>query len=257
MKHLKIGCVTLVTGGVKTGKSSLCVHRAIKQYKKNLLKVKVSNLIRRVFRKKQLEIPLLYSNIPLSVPYVPLTDELLLRESRFRYRSVTLINEMSLVANSTLIKDKDINNKLSLFAKLYGHETKGGHLFIDTQCVSDMHFSFKRILSNYLHITHKITLPFFLLLNVREMLYSDDGGVVNTYQSDIEKDSLWLLVPKSVWKKFDAYTFSASTDKLPVESNIVKARGKNKDLKSYKLTSFNRDYIDYYNRGVNYETKNN
>lgn len=156
---------------------------------------------------------------------------------------------MSLVANSTLIKDKNINNRLSLFAKLYGHETKGGHLFIDTQCVSDMHFSFKRVLSNYLHITHNIKLPFFMLLKVREMIYSDDGGSINTFDSDIEDSTLWLLVPKSVWKKFDAYTFSAGTDKLPVESKVIKFKKKTKDLKSYKLSSFNNEYIEYYEWG--------
>lgn len=257
MKHLKIGCVTLCTGGIKTGKSSLCVHLGIKQYKKNLRKMKICNVIRRIFRKKQLELPLLYSNIPLSVPYVPLTLDILLRQKRLRYKSVTIINEMSLVANSTLIKNKDINNRLSLFAKLYGHETKGGHLFIDTQCVADMHFSFKRVLSNYLHITHNIKLPFFMLLKVREMIYSDDGGVVNTFDSDIEDSVLWLLVPKSVWRKFDAYTFSVGTDKLPVESKVLKSKKKVKDLKSYKLSSFNPDYIEYYEWGVNYETKDN
>lgn len=257
MKHLKIGCVTFVTGGIKTGKSSLCVHLAIKQYKKNLLKVKIGNVFRRIFRKKQRELPLLYSNIPLNVPYVPVTQEILLRQQRLRYKSVTLLNEASLIANSMLIKDKDVNNELSLFFKLYGHETHSGHIFIDSQCVADTHYSIKRVLNNYLNIIHAIKLPFFVLLRVREMLYTDDGNAINTITSDIDDSTLWLLYPKSVWKRFDAHTFSASTDKLPIAKCVVKKHLKKyKDLKTYKLSSFNKDYINYYEEGVNYETKN-
>ena len=62
--------------------------------------------------------PLLYSNIPLSCPYVPLTKELLLRKKRFVYGSTVLISEASLVADSQLIKDKVINERLLKFFKL-------------------------------------------------------------------------------------------------------------------------------------------
>ena len=64
--------------------------------------------------------------------YVPLTDDLLLRKKRFVYGSVIYVQEASLVADSQLIRDMDINERLMLFNKLIGHETKGGVIIYDT-----------------------------------------------------------------------------------------------------------------------------
>ena len=79
--------------------------------------------------------PLIYSNVPLAMPYVPLTDDLLLRKKRFVYGSVIYVQEASLVADSQLIRDMDVNERLMLFNKLIGHETKGGVIIYDTQCI--------------------------------------------------------------------------------------------------------------------------
>lgn len=254
IKHLKIGCLTFITGGIKTGKSSFTVHLGLKYYKKELFKWRIKCALCRLFRKKQPEKPLLYSNIPLKVPYVPLTNEILLRQERLAYKSVTIMDEASLVANSTLIKNNNINNSLSMFCKLYGHETRGGKCFISTHCVNDTHYAIKRVVDKYLHVVHSIKLPFFVLLEVRECIYSDDGSSVNMYSSDIDDTTLWCFYPKSIWKKFDAYSFSASTDNLKVAKKVKKAKT-TKDLKTKELYSFNNDYIEHYNKGVNYETK--
>lgn len=270
MKHLRIGCINFTTGGPKTGKSSLNVHLGIKDHKKQHFIWKIKCAFCRLFRKKQPEEPLLYSNIPLTVPYVELTEDILLRKKRQARKSTTIIDEASLIANSTLTQIEEVNIMLSLYMKLYGHATHGGKCFVDTHCVNDTHFAIKRVVDKHLHIISSVKLPFFMLLFVREMYYSDDGSVVNTANSDIHDNTYWLLYPKSVWKKFDAYSFSASTDKLPLENtlkigiyNYSKNYGKrklkaiSKDLKTYKLSSFNKKYIAYYEEGVNYEAKNN
>ena len=94
--------------------------------------------------------------------YVKITEDLLLRKVRPRFGSVIFIDEASLVADSQLIKDMELNETLLLFNKLIGHETKGGCVIYDTQCISDVHFSIKRSLSEYFYIHHltKWT-PFF------------------------------------------------------------------------------------------------
>ena len=135
LKKPKIACVALVTGGVKAGKSTFSLALALSKYKSQCRKVKIANFFRILFRKEPFEKPLLYSNVPLACDYVPLTDDLLLRKERFVYRSVIYAQEASLIADSQLIKNFNINQRLLLFNKLIGHETKGGYLIYDTQSI--------------------------------------------------------------------------------------------------------------------------
>ena len=150
----KLNSLVMVTGGVKCGKSTHSVHMAISTYKSNRRKIKFKNFFRKLFHKPLQELPLLYSNVPLAINYVPLTRDMLLRRERFVYGSVVYIQEASLVADSQLIKDKDLNNQLLLFFKLFGHESKGGTCILDTQCISDVHlvniFMFITLLNGYL-----------------------------------------------------------------------------------------------------------
>lgn len=239
----KLGNMTLITGGIKTGKSTLSVYLSYKQYKRNLFKWKIKRFFIKFFRKLKIkkfintkipEKPLFYSNIPIAVPYVPLTKELLLRKERFSYGSVAYICESSLVADSMSFGDKKINEELLLFNKLFAHETKGGSLFYDTQSVLDNHFAIKRTLSSYLYIHHTIKIPFFLLMYVKELKYSEDS--TNVFKDDVEESGLQLIiVPKRVWKKFDCYCYSCLTDDLPVNKNVcVPVSLKAEDIVSFK-----------------------
>ena len=165
-KVAKIGSLCLVNGGVKCGKSTLSVSIVRSEYKSRVRKTKFMNFFRKLFHKPLKELPLLYSNVPLACPYVPLTDDLLLRKKRFVYGSVIYCQEASLVADSQLIRDMDINQRLLLFNKLIGHETKGGVIVYDTQCISDLHYSIKRCLSNYIYVHHLVKwVPFFNISN--------------------------------------------------------------------------------------------
>lgn len=223
----KLGSLCLVTGGVKSGKSTLSVYLAIRSWKREHFRWKVLGVLRRVFKFIPVaEEPLLYSNVPLAgVPYVELTEDLLLRRKRFNYRSTIYIQEASLVADSMMFRDQDINDRLLYFNKLIGHETRGGRIIYDTQSIQDCHFAIKRSLSSYLWIHHNVKVPFFVLIYVRELFYSEDSSSVNTFEEDVEKTLLLTIVPKSVWKKFDAYCYSKLTDELPVVSSIKKIKG--------------------------------
>lgn len=239
-KKPKISCMALVTGGVKAGKSTFSCALALSKYKSQVRKVRFANFFRRIFRKELFEKPLLYSNVPLNCEYVPLTDDLLLRKQRFVYRSVIYAQEASLIADSQLIKDLDINQRLLLFNKLIGHETKGGYLVYDTQCINDNHYSVKRCISEYFYIHDTVKwIPFILLCHVRELRYSDDGQEINVYEGDVEESMRTVLVSKRIWKMFDAYCYSVLTDHLPVASDVVEGRELS-DLKARKIVSFRR-----------------
>ena len=238
-KHYKIpktGSMVCVTGGVKSGKSTFSFAVAYSQYKRNRRQVVIANIFRKLFSRELLEMPLFYSTVPVAVPHVLVTEELLLRTERFRYKSVIWVDEASLLADSMSYKDGDINERLMLFNKLIAHETHGGCIVYNSQAIGDLHYSIKRCLSEtfYVHSTFK-WLPFFLLVTVREERYSEDGSVINAYTEDVETSLKRVIIPKSTWKKFDCYCYSSMTDNLPVNANVVTADS----LKAKCITSFN------------------
>lgn len=253
--------MTLVTGGVKTGKSTMSVWLAYRQYKRQLRKYYVANyVIYPLFhwiplgifkRMRKREKPLFYSNIPVAIKnYVPLTLDLIERRKRFRYGSVIYVCESSLLADSQAIKDPLINEEMLLLNKLIAHETKGGYLFYDTQSIMDNHYAVKRCLSSYFYIHHMRKIPFFCLAWVRELKFSEDNSAVNTFETDVEDSLMLVIIPKSVWKLFDCYCYSVLTDHLPVvdKTVYVEPRG---DRKARKVISFRRyksipkEFMDY------------
>lgn len=242
-KTPKVGAVSLITGGVKTGKTTFAVNLAIKNYKRNVRSVKIRNFFAKLLRKQQEPLPLLYSNIPLAVPYVPVTRDLLQRKVRPVYKSVVLLSEASLVADSQLFKDSVLNEELMLFVKLFGHESHSGCLILDTQSVCDLHYSFKRCLSEYFYIHHLGKYLFFNVAYVRECRYSEDGTVVSIDTGDSEENLKKVLISRKVWKYFDAYCYSAMTDDLPIAKDVRRA----KTLKIKKIVSF-RHWIE---KGLN------
>ena len=230
-KKPKMGDVFCVTGGVKTGKSMLSLHMARKIYKKKVFKWRLKNIFYKItFRKAkvQKEKPLFYSNIKLACPYVPLTKEIFLREERLNYGSVAFVDEASLLADSMDWKSEEVNVGLKMFNKLYGHETHGGTLVYNTHVMKDNHFAIKRVMNSYIWIHHTIKwIPFICIMRVREMFFSEDGEMINTAAEDVEKSLYWLIVPKSVWKLYDCYTYSVFTDNLKPKDDVKQGTRKN------------------------------
>ena len=239
IKHIKVGCISLITGGVKTGKSTLSVATALREYRHALFGWYISRFFCKLVNKPIPEMPLFYSNVPIKVKnFRELELAHLLRQKRFNYKSVVYMQEASLLADSQLIKDKNINNSLMLFFKLFGHETRGGKLIIDTQSICDVHYSLKRSLSNYVYIHHIKKIPFFVICYVRELVHSEDNSTINVFNQDVEEELKMVLVRKSVWKKFDCYSFSSLTDSL----NSYSKKSKNKKLKVMEVVSFRPEF---------------
>lgn len=264
LKIPKFGNMVLITGGVKTGKSTMSVWLAARQYWRQRRKVWIYNRIlypalhwlpfRWAKNMRIREIPLFYCNIPIAIKgYTPLTTDLIERKTRFRYGSVIYICESSLVADSQTIKDQIINEEMLLLNKLIAHETKGGYIFYDTQSISDNHYAVKRCLSTYFYIHHTRKIPFFCLSWVRELKFSEDNSTINTFEDDVEKTLQLVIIPKKVWKMFDCYCYSALTDDLKVEDRqaiIVKTQSK----KAKKIITF-RNYKTIPKEYLEEETK--
>ena len=237
----KIGSLVPVNGGIKKGKSTLSCGLTRATYKRSKRSIKIKNFFRRLFKKEEQLLPVVYSNVPLNMDYVPVTRSLLLREQKPIEGSVVYLQEASLVADSQLIKDKDINNELLLFFKLCGHQ--GVTVILDTQSISDLHYAIKRSMSQVFYVQHTIKwIPFFLVLEVIEYMYSDDGSTIFAQTKDTDELVKRVILPKSVWKLFDSRCYSVLTDDKPyVPTNIVK-KGSLKDLKARSIISFRPEF---------------
>ena len=185
--------------------------------------------------------PMLYSNIPLAyVKYNKITIDIIENKVRIPNKSVCLIDEVSLFADSQLFKDKELNNTLMRFYKLYGHYTHGGKLVVDSQSIADNHFSFKRCMSNYLYINDKKKLPFITILYVREMIYSEDGSALNVVDKDLELDLRKVLIWNTTYRKYDCYCYSIFTDYLPYQVRYdVEMKDKHDSLKCDYIITLN------------------
>lgn len=228
-KNFDVPCVSLFTGAPKTGKTLCSVSCAYRLHRRKLFvyrlkKYVLSYLFFWKYKQfKNLEKLLLYSNIALNVKggYVPLTRDLLLRQKRFAYGSTILISECALVADSMAYKDTLINETLTLFNKLIGHETKGGHLIYDTQSLYDCHYAIKRVCSNYYYIVKQFKwLPFIHLVKCKKLEYNPDieNVVVN---EDAEDTAYWYILSKKTYKRYDRYCYSVFTDYLNVVDNVI------------------------------------
>ena len=252
-KMLKLKNVVFVDGSLGSGKSFLSVAIAVRQYKANRRRYFIKRFFLRVLepffpsfkdRLNTLEEPLLYSSILLrNVPFVKVTRDLLFRRKyRFAYGSVVLLDEFSLIADQMTYKDRELNERLTLFFKLFRHECRDNHclLVINSQSISDVHFSLKYVLSDYLYIHHKTRLPFVSALKVQEMAYcSDKNGnqIVNVRNEDIEETCKTMLVFNKYHRYYDSVCYSVFTDRLPVLRKI-EYRTKDDDLKDTVLISF-------------------
>lgn len=248
-KVLNYGCLLLITGGIKCGKTTTSMkyidmeyNKSLKMYRKYLRK---QAIFKKLFKKDlpDAEMPLIYSNVPLNVPYVQLTLDLIKRQNfRFAYGSIVYINEVNFLANQWDTKDYTTNFYLNAFNKLFGHELHSltgydGLMIVDTQALKDCHYAFKNCISTFNFISSKKSfLHFWLKLGIREYVYCD--GVENSVVSDNEDNVKYLYVSKKYFKWFDCANMSRFTDSLPVDDRVIEPKAL-PDLKVNKVVSIN------------------
>lgn len=238
-----VGSLALVDGAVKSGKTTFSLHLARRNYIRSVFRWRIKCILLRVFLfKKKCDLPerpLFYSTTPVGFPYVQITKSLILRKTRPNYGSTFFIQEASLLADNSIYKDLNITEPIMLFNKLFGHETHGGMLVYDTQSIADLPAVTRRCLGQTFYVHHLIKwIPFVILAFVKEQRYSEDGTVVQVEAEDIQDQEYKIvLIPKTVWKKFDCYCYSTFTDNLPVENTVLKPV-KRGSLKATNIISF-------------------
>lgn len=239
----KFGNLILVTGGVKSGKTLLSLHLARKRYKMVLLKTKIANFFRKLFKKPLIDLPLFYSSIPVGFDYVPIDKDILTLKKRVVWNSVMFVDEASLFADSQLIKDMFVNNGLLLFNKLCAHFGLSC-LVYNTQCISDVHYSIKRSLSNYFYVHHSrkcLILP-FVVMYVQEYRYSDDGSVISVSgNKDLEETLKRVIVPKKIFKLYDSRCYRKIIQDLQPSYKVIKM-SKNSNLTCDEIISFRSEF---------------
>lgn len=212
-----IGCLTLITGALKSGKTMLGLRCAIRKYKMAYLKWRITCIWRSLIKQKLPEEPLFYTNIAVAgIRYVPITLDILYRRQRVAYKSVVFLSELSLIADSMTIKEALLNEEINIFFKLFGHESHGGKCIIETQNVLDNHYAVKRCMTFYYNIDANFSLPFFKLVRFYKVFYSDDDSVKNVVNLGEKVQYSYMLIPKKIFTQYDSYTYSWLTDALPV-----------------------------------------
>ena len=283
VKHLKTSNVFFVDGGVKTGKSLLCVKLTITTYRKNLISyyiklvlVKFINLFRdsndkckknlfkngKFKRKPKLRLPekpMLYSNMPLyKVKYNPLTIDVLLGKFRLPHKSVCLLDEATLIADamSGMITDKQkraqldkLNEALTLFLKLYGHMSHNGSVYFNSQNVVDLHWAFKRNTSTYFMITKNRKFPFFCLIQGQEIVHDEAGDIIHTNNGDVDDIDKPIFVSKRWYKYYDRFYLDVLYKDLPlyVDYSVKKVNPINRTQIKQIVTLGNYQAIKDYN----------
>lgn len=247
-KKLVLPNVFLVDGAPKTGKSALSLTLAHRIYVKNVFKWYVGKPLYWLRYHTLVDYPLkpmFYTNIPVGFTHNLLSKKIIYHQAKVPPKSVIFIDEASLFADSQLIKDSELNLKLTLFCKMIGHTTKGGTLAINTQQVSDLHYSFKRVLGRYLYIYQTNKYPFVSISQVREMLYSDDTSVVNDVNEDAELSMRRIFFFNGIYKRYDCFCYYPLVAKQPYEVDYG-FQFDRKDLSAKGLISFNEKLINYY-----------
>lgn len=240
----KVPTALLIDGSIKSGKSFTSVYIAIKEHKKNLLFFRIKKFLFALIGKKtkEYERPILYSNIPIfKYEYTPLTTDIILRKKRLNNKSIVLIDEASLLADSMMYKDKDINERIMLFIKLFGHATHGGKLILNTQAISDLHYNIKRCISKYCYIEDRKKFPLISIVTVRDLVYTEDNANVSNSinLSNDKKQVKRFIIPNSYYKRYDCYCYSILTDSLPIYIENKKVINR-KDLKISNIVSFRK-----------------
>ena len=280
VKHLKTPDVYMVDGGVKVGKSLVAVKLAVTQYRKNLIKyyigsffIMIINWFRKRMKKplkKKLEKPMLYSNMPLyKVKYNPFTLDILELKVRCPHKSVFLLDEASLIADSMTAYGQTksqkewidyVNEKLTMFLKVgVSHGHHGSFCVYNSQNVVDLHFAFRRCTSTYLFCSKNRKFPFFCLIDVRELVHDESNDVTNVYNKDIDSDNKPLFVSKRWYKYYDRFYLDCLFRDLPlyVDYSVKAVHPSNRQQLRQVVTLGRYNLLREYNESQQKKVNNN
>lgn len=139
---IKYDTTLLFTGGLGSGKTLNSVKHALICLRKMRFKVWFNNKLAKIFKKRKiLQKPLLYSNIPIRISKKeisqPLTYEILTLKYRVIEYSVVLFDETPQFINQFNYNIKDVQYNLNEFIAFFRHYV-GGYLILNAQAESEI-----------------------------------------------------------------------------------------------------------------------
>ena len=216
--HVNIDHTIMYTGAPGTGKTNEMVLQAVRLYKMVKRQVKRKNRINRLFKKPLLEMPRLYSNIPIKLrknvfSYRLKIEHLLLTE-RLSYKAVTVITELGKIASQYDWQNLNVQDNLNDFISMYRQYTKGGYFLCDDQSSDNIAVTIRRRLGtvvNMLHFKHWWKLYW---VKMRNMTISED---IKTIETDVvESNMRWRLgIFPLFGVRYDTFAFSERYNTVP------------------------------------------
>lgn len=246
------------TGGLGSGKTFMSVSTALVLYRKQRFRARLHNLLH---PKSKIELPELYSNIPLKISRkkmaLRLKKEHLLLQERIAQGSVVLLDEVDCFANQfsynnvcivdqTGKGDSEDTGNFDEFCRFYRHYTKGGYLIFNTQATANENLTIRRRQNqiNMLFNFRKWGIPILwpnLLYTVRCRNITVSDEVKVTEESNAQDNMRLIVGLFPLLRHYDTYCYSGRYDSVPSGSDqrfprlktnecLIAPRGKQKKL---------------------------
>lgn len=246
------------TGGLGSGKSFMSVQTAIVLYRKQRFRAKIHNFFH---PKNKIELPELYSNIPLRISgkkmALRLKKEHLLLQERIARGSVVLLDEVDCFANQfsynnvcivdqTGKGDSEDTGNFDEFCRFFRHYTKGGYLIFNTQATANENLTIRRrqnqinLLFNFKKWGIPLIWPSLIYtVRCRNITVSDEVKV--TEESNAEDNMRLIIGLFPIRRHYDTWCYSGRYDSVPsgdklrflkLKTNecLIAPRGKQKKL---------------------------
>ncbi len=215
------------TGGLGSGKTFMSVNTALTLYRKQRIKAIIHNL----FNKEKVELPELYSNIPLKINArkyaIRLTKEHLLLQKKIAPGSVCMLDEVDVFANQfqynnpciVNAKGGEDNGNFDEFCRFYRHYTKGGYLIFNSQATANENLTIRRRqntvfqLFNFKKWGIPLLPPLFYTVKARHITLSDETKAVEENNTEDNMRTIFGIMP--FIRHYDTYCYSGRYDTVP------------------------------------------
>ena len=238
----------MLSGAPGTGKTNEGVKWALRLWKHNYRKVKRHNFWARIKRKEQLELPRLYSSIPIRIgkyskrrynemiktlveqtkleeSYLrenisrnkfsyKLKPEHLLEQERMNLRSVIFVTELGKIASQFHWSNENVQKHLDDFISMWRQYGQGGYVVVDDQSSDNIVVQIRRRLGTVINMLHFRKFWKIYWVKMRNITISED---IKTVEEDSAEDNMrWRLSMFPLFhRNYDTYAFSKRYDTVP------------------------------------------
>lgn len=238
-----------LSGAPGTGKTNEAVKWALRLWRHQKRKVRWYNFKGKLFKRAPLEMPRLYSNIPVRVGRYSkrrynkiinslINDEMGLTESYLRshisrtkfcfrlkpehlmeqerlvLRSVVLATELGKMASQYHWSNENVQQHLDDFASMWRQYSKGGYFIADDQSSDNIVVQIRRRMGTVINMLHFRKFWKIYWVKMRNITISED---IKTVEEDSAEDNMrWRLSMFPLFHvNYDTYAFSERYNSVP------------------------------------------